>query len=186
MYVVIYDTLLQRSDRSISYRLIFTYLANLDLARRWVFSCSSSSFLCSFILQAYSLWVKCWSKCSLSLELGPQCLMLSQPCLFDNKQINILSVLVYHLNLLSMSLQTFHHPEVVEVLQFILSLLFVSFYKTSVQKTSCCELVPALLWVTSWEDYLGNWSELFFLAGPWKYITVVLHQHLHNFLHPVS
>jgi len=74
--------------------------------------------------------------------------MLSPPCLFDNKQINILSVLVYHLNLLSMSLQTFHHQEVVEVLQFILSLLFVSFYKTSVQKTSC-ELVPALLWVTS-------------------------------------
>jgi len=104
MYVVIYDTLLQRSDRSISYRLIFTYLANLNLARRWVFSFSSSSFLCSFILQAYSLWVKCWSKCTLSLELGPQCLMLSQPCLFDNKQINILLVLVYHLNLLSMSL----------------------------------------------------------------------------------
>jgi len=74
--------------------------------------------------------------------------MLSQPCLFDNKQINILLVLVYHLNLLSMSLTNLSSSKVVEVLQFILSLLFVSLYKTSVQKTSC-EQTSSLLWVTS-------------------------------------
>ena len=71
-------------------------------------------------------------------------------CLITNKSIPYQSwftVLIY----LACHWQTFHHQKVVEVLQFILSLLFVSLYKTSVQKTSC-ELVPALLWVTSWDD----------------------------------